>query len=498
MLQVKQYEYIRTSYRVYGKSIRAIARETGHSRNTIRKILKSEYQSYKARKNQPYPVLGPYLEIIDNWLREDRKRPKKQRHTATRIYHRLQSEHGYVGGETTVRRYVREAKLRLGLQIPKAFIPLEPSMAGEAEIDWGTASAVIGGEEMSIKFFCMRSKYSGKHFVRCYPCERQQAFFDAHMHGFAFFGGVFPVLIYDNLTTAVRKVLQGKNRVLQDNYRRFQGYYNFTPRFCNPGQGHEKGGVEGLVGYARRNYMVPVPRAESLAFLNETILKACRCYGEHRFSGREKSVNACFAQEQSQLVPLPAHAFSNIEVHAGKSDKYSTVVVDKNRYSVPTRYAGVKVQIMLSVDRVDIFRDGKRLASHARLYGNNKWQLEVFHYLELIAERPQAFQDARPLRQWREKWPACLETLLERFCRKQGENKGIKDFIAVLMLYREHDADTVHAAVQLGLASKISSSAGIAHILLHSAPDEKVAPLKDWECLPQPDVSIYGQLGGPS
>lgn len=154
-------------------------------------------------------------------------------------------------------------------------------------------------------------------------------------------------------------MLQGKNRVLQENYRRFQGYYNFTPRFCNPGQGHEKGGVEGIVGYARRNYMVPVPHAESLVSLNENILKACRHYGDHRFSGREKSVNAYFAEEQRHLLVLPRHAFSNIEVLAGKSDKYSTVVVDKNRYSVPTRYAGVKVQIMLFVDRVEIFRERK-------------------------------------------------------------------------------------------------------------------------------------------
>jgi transposase len=496
MLKVKQYDYIRTSYRVYGKSIRAIAKETGHSRNTIRKILKGEYKAYKQRNRQPYPVLGPYLKIIDSWLEQDKESPKKQRHTGTRIYNRLKSEHDYSGGETTVRRYVREAKIRLGVNMQKAFIPLNPEIAGEAEVDWGSATAVIGGEATAVKFFCMRSKYSGKHFVRCYLCERQQALFDAHVHAFAFFGGVFPILIYDNLTTAVRKVLQGKNRVLQEAYNRFRGYYNFTPRFCNPGQGHEKGGVEGIVGYARRNYMVPIPQAENLASLNEKILKGCLNYGDHRLAGREKTVNEYFEEENQCLICSPQNEFSNIEIYSGKADKYSTVVVDKNRYSVPTRYAGLNVQIMLYVDRVELFRERKRLASHERLYGNNKWKLEPAHYLELIAQRPQSFKSARPIQQWREHWPNSLEVLLERFCQKQGENKGIKDFISVLMLYKENDPDDVNAAVELGLTSKISSSEGIKHILLHSGPDVSVEPLKEWECLPRPDVSIYGQLGG--
>ena len=171
----------------------------------------------------------------------------------------------------------------------EAFIPLEPPIGKEAEVDWGTAKAIIGGEEVTLKLFCMRSKYSGKHFVRCYPCERQQALFDAHIHGFAFFRGIFPLLIYDNMTTAVQKVLQGKERRLQQEYSRFQSYYNFTPRFCNPGKGHEKGGVEGLVGYSRRNYMVPVPEAESLEKLNENLLRNCLNFGEHRYSGREKT-----------------------------------------------------------------------------------------------------------------------------------------------------------------------------------------------------------------
>jgi transposase len=235
-----QYEYIRIAHRVYGKGIRQIQRETGHDRKTIRKALLGEQQGYADRKDQSVPVAGPYREIISEWLTSDKEAWIKQRHTARRIYHRLVSEHGYSGSEVTVRRHVRDLKRLLGIHDCKVYLPLEPDCGDEAEVDWGSADALICGEQVRMKFFCMRSKYSGKHFVRCYPCERQQAFFDGHVHAFNFFGGIFPVLIYDNLTSAVQKVLRGKNRKEQEAFVKFRSYYNFSPRFCNPNSGHEK------------------------------------------------------------------------------------------------------------------------------------------------------------------------------------------------------------------------------------------------------------------
>ncbi len=177
--------------------------------------------------HQSFPALGDYRLIIDNWLKNDKDKPMKQRHTAHRIYNRLVDEHGYKGGESTVRRYVRLAKLRFGIETPRAFIPCNPEAGHEAEVDWGTATAIISGKEIRLKFFCMRSKYSGKHFVRFYPCERQQAFLDAHIHAFSFYGGIFPVLIYDNLTTAVQKVLRGKGRHRAGRVQQVQGVLQF-------------------------------------------------------------------------------------------------------------------------------------------------------------------------------------------------------------------------------------------------------------------------------
>jgi transposase len=223
-----------------------LSRITGHSRNTVKKVIRGEPWGYQELAKQPFPVLGPYLKIIDGWLLNDKEQLKYKRHTAHRIYNRLVTEDGYSGAESTVRRYVQIAKVNLGLDVPGAFIPCDPEAGFEAEVDWGTAQVVIGGKRTTIKFFCMRSRYSGKHFVRAYPCERQQAFFDAHLHAFHFFGGIFQTIIYDNLTSAVRKVLQGKNRVEQDSFRKFRSYHSFKARFTNPGAGNEKGGVEDL------------------------------------------------------------------------------------------------------------------------------------------------------------------------------------------------------------------------------------------------------------
>lgn len=494
---MNQYELVRTSHRVYGQNISELSRLTGHSRNTIKKAIRGEPWGYKERNHQPFPALGEYMESIDNWLKNDRDKPKKQRHTAHRIYSRLVDEHRYKGCESTVRRYVKLARMTFGIGTPHVFIPCNPEAGKEAEVDWGTAMAIIAGEELRLKFFCMRSKYSGKHFVRFYHCERQQAFLDAHIHAFSFYGGIFPILIYDNLTTAVQKVLRGRDRIEQEGFSKFRAYYSFEARYCNPDSGNEKGGVEGLVGYARRNYMVPIPEAASLEELNDNILKQCFSYGDHKIAGRDRTVNELYEEEKEHLLSIPEAVFSNIQIADGRADKYATVIVDKNRYSVPSRYAGFRVKVLRYADRVEIFTGTKKLTTHERLYGNNKWSLKPDHYLELIQQRPLAFNSARPIQQWRKSWPQSLRLLLERFCRSQGETNGIKDFINVLMFYRDYKADEIEAAVELALDNSISTSDGVHHVLTYTgSTDTHISPLPSWPTLPPPDLAVYGQLGG--
>ncbi len=496
MLKVEQYEFIRTGHRVYGLTISELARRSGHSRNTIRKMLESEYTGYSPRKHQPFPVLEPYMAIINAWLEEDKQQHKKQKHTARRIYTRLVREYGFQGAESSVRRYVRMVKGDYGMKKNKAYIPGDPDVGREAEADWGTFTAVIAGQSRQLKFFCMRSKYSGKCFVRAYPVERQQALFDAHMHAFVFFEGIFSRLIYDNMTPAVQKVLKGNKRVEQDNFVRFRSYYTFESIFCNRGQGHEKGGVEGLVGFARRNFLVPVPRAETLEDLNRHLLAECMAYGDHVISGRQSTVNELFEQEKAHLIGLPTKPYSNEILLDGKVDHYSTVVLDKNRYSVPIRYAGFKVRAQLGVDKVNIYYGGRKIAGHARAYGNNKWVLEPDHYLELLHQRPGAFATARPIKQWRSIWPQNHERLLERLTTAQGTSKGTREFIEVLMLYRDHTPAEIDGAIEKALASGVSSGEAVKHLAKAPAMEFVPAGLQSWPSLPQADISIYSKLGG--
>ena len=497
MLQMEQYDYIRTAYRVYGHSIRRIAKDTKHSRNTIKLILKNEFSSYKARSSQPFPALQEYLSIIDLWLTEDRQNPKKQRHTARRIFHRLVSEHQYLGSESAVRKYVRQAKAKLGFRESLAFLPLVPEAGHEAEVDWGVAQVILKEEKIQVHYFCMRAKYSGKRFFRFYENERQQAFFDAHIRAFEFFGGVFPTLIYDNLKTAIKEILTGKKRVEQEEFQKFRAYYSFEARFCNPGKGHEKGGVEGAIGFARRNYMVPFPKGDSLEELNEKLLKDSLTYGEHQKKGSEKNVNELFEEERSYLLALPEFPYENLRTFEGKVDKYATVLVEKNRYSVPCRYAGFKVVVLLYVERVEVFYRNKQLAKHKRTNGKEEWNLNPLHYLELMQQRPQGFKSSRVYKQWKEEWPEGMNQLLKRFCEYAGERKGIKEFIKVLNLFNEYKKSELLGAIEIANQGKISSSEGVKQLLNYmNEEEEKSVPLRDWPTFEPPDLEVYKRLEG--
>ena len=230
--------------------------------------------------------------------------------------------------------------------------------------------------------------------------------------------------------------------------------------------------------------------------LNEKILKRCVVYGNHKMAGRERKVEL-YEDEKNHLLEVPDAVFSNVQTYNGKADKYATVIVDKNRYSVPSRYAGFKVKVLLKVNQVELFTCGKRVATHERLYSNNKWGLNPDHYLDLIQQRPMAFNSARPIRQWKEMWPESLHLLLKSFCDSYGETRGIKDFISVLMFYREYHADEVEAAVELAIENNIRTSEGVRHILIYTNdPATGIAPLAKWPSLPPPDVTVYGQLGG--
>ena len=239
----------------------------------------------------------------------------------------------------------------------------------------------MAGERSRVKLFVMRSRYSGKAFVRAYPWERQEMFFDAHMRAFAYYQGVFRTLVYDNLRTAVKKILRGKNRVEQERFVSFRSYYTYEARFCNPGLGREKGGVEGLVGFARRNFLVPLPRVKDFEELNQMILERCQKYGSHRIAGREddRTVQERFEAERSRLLPLPGRPYENYKPLRVKVDRYQTVRVDRNRYSVPRAYVGRWVWAHVSCWQVRVFAEDRKIGEHEQVFANCKWKLNPLH-----------------------------------------------------------------------------------------------------------------------
>lgn len=467
MIGLDQYEMIRTAHRVYGKKIRELAREYGHHRNTIRKILAGVPPEYRRTKEPAHPVMDGYAAVIDAWLEKDRSAPKKQRHTAKRIFVRLKAEYGFTGSSSTVRHFVRERKAALGLGRTEAAIPLDPEAAREAEVDWGTAQVFMAGEPMRVKLFCMRSRFSGKIFVRAYPGERQEMFFDGHIAAFLFFGGVFPVIVYDNLKTAIKVVFRGRRRIEQEKFIQFRAFYTFESRFCNKAAGNEKGGVEGLVKDSRRNFLVPIPSFENFDELNRHLLEQCMLNDSGVTEGRDdrRTIGEKHEEERARLLPLPRSEYENVKLVPAGVDKYQLARVDRNKYSVPTRYVGRKIKVHVGAWTVELYDGLSLIAAHARKFGAGGWGIDPMHYLDLIGQRIASFDSARPIREWRKAWPAGYEELLRRLIDRLGDTKGKREFVAILQLHREHDAADIEAAVKDSLACGALGAGAVTHLL---------------------------------
>ncbi|MFQ5875216.1 MAG: IS21 family transposase [Dehalococcoidia bacterium] len=408
MLTVDRREEIRRAYYVDGKSIRRIAREGHHDRRTVRKALRDAGPPrYTLRQPRARPALGPYVELIDRWLEEDLSRPPKQRHTARRIYCRLVEEHGFRGGESTVREYVRKHRPReRSLFIPLAYEPGE-----DAQCDFGEGWIVLGGRRITAQVLCMRLCFSKIPFVMVFPHQRQEAFFEGQKEAFSFFGGVPHTIWYDHLSQAVKQTLVGRKPKEQEAFIAFRSHYLFDSRFCNPGEAHEKGLVENLVGYARRNFLVPLPEVDSFQDLNAILRERCLAEAMRRLRGETLTIGELWVQERPHLRALPAHPFPCCRTVPVRPNRLSLVTFETNRYSVPVEHAYHSLFLRAFVHKVEI-TDGTRLiATHARCYEREQDILDVLHYLPLLRERPGALDHAKAFKTWTR--PAVLDRYLE-------------------------------------------------------------------------------------
>jgi transposase len=500
MITVNDRELIRRAHFIDHKSVRQIARELPHSRKTVKQALDSaEPARYTLQMPRVAPVLGPYQARIDQLLAENEQLPPKQRYTSHKIYEVLWAEK-FRGGESTVRGYV--AQYRREHKRPKVYLPLEFDPGQDAQVDWGEAQAVIAGVLGPVQLFYMRLCYSRRLFLMAFPTQRQEAFFAGHVQAFHHFQGVPQRIAYDNLKTAVLRILAGRTREEQQAFTVLHSHYLFEARFCTPGQGHEKGGVEHGVGFGRRNFLVPIPQVASFAELNAHLLRECLADDQRRVDGQPVTIGAAWAQERPALRPLPEHDLPCRVVKSVTLTPYSQVEFETNRYSVPADRAQAHLVLHAYPFRVDILDRETVLASHPRCYGHQQDVFDPLHYLPLLEQRPGGFEHAKPIRRWRATWPPAYERLLARLQAEAPDGPGVREFVRVLKLHSHYPAALVEQAVTLALDYGCLRAEGVELCLRQLQQPPLPLPVLDLAAHPQlvdiaqqgPDLHCYDQL----
>ena len=464
---MEQWNKIRQQVLRDGVSIRQVQRETGLHRKTIKRILACSVPPAFACSVREKPKLGGYVERIAAILQAERDEniPRKQRHTAKRIFERLREE-GYTGGYTQVKEAVRE--LRHTSQ--EVFMPLRHA-PGEAQVDFGFALVKFQGELTKVAFFVMALPYSDALYIRAYPRECTETFQDGHAQALAFFNGVPWRIAYDNAKTSVAQIIGAHTRKLTDGFLQLQSHYLFAEHFCRIHRPNEKGVVESMVKFVRLNFFVPVPEVNSWKELNWLLGRRCLEDQKRRVRGKAGTKADLLREDQAAFRALPAAPFDACRKVSTTANRLSLVRFDSNDYSVPVHWAHHPVVVKGYPDTVRICRGDTVIAEHPRLWGKEEIAYDATHYLELLERKPGAFDHAQPLAEW--ELPTCFHLLRGRL-EEESHVRGIKEYIQVLRLLEKHPLHQVAQAVEKALKLRHCSRDIVAQYLY---PDElPVAP----------------------
>ena len=459
MHSVDVYLRVRRAVMVNGMSVREASRVFGLHRDTVRKMLAYSAPPGYRRKGPPHrPKLEPFTGVIDRILEGDLRVPKKQRHTAKRIFERLRDEYGFDGQYTIVKDYVREHRR----QTKEMFVPLSHP-PGHSQCDFGEALVVIGGVEQKAHCFVLDLPHSDGCFVKAYPAETTEAFLDGHVSAFAFLGGVPQSVLYDNTKLAVVRILGDGRRQRTRAFTELQSHYLFEDRFGRPGKGNDKGKVEGLVGYARRNFLVPVPSFESFEALNAYLERRCLGRMDARLRGYTETIGQRMERDLEALQPLPAAPYDACEKQAGRVSSLSLVRYRTNDYSVPVAYGHRDVLVRGYVDRVVISCGSEVIAKHPRSYERDDFVYDPIHYLPLLERKTGALNQAAPLQGW--DLPEEFGNL-RRLLESRMGRRGKREYVQVLRLLETFSMGEVHSAVRDALRLGAVSFDAVKHLVL--------------------------------
>ncbi len=504
MSKVELYEMVRLARRDEALSIRALAAMFGVHRREVRAALASPEPAPRKTPVRAAPVTGLWHGWIRDVLVADRDAPRKQRHTAKRIRDRLAEEHGVLISESQCRAVVARIRAELAAEAGtpvKVFVPQTRLAGAEGEVDWGQFDAVIGGETVTLHLFSMWLAFSGRAFHRAYVNEAQESFTDAHVRAFERFDGVPRRVRYDNLKTAVTRILAGRDRTENERFVALRSHYGFESFFCEPGieGAHEKGGVEQDIGWFRRNHLTPVPGFDTLAELNAFLEYCDDRDGQRWLTGRgpgagDRVANLA-ALERPALWVLPAERFAAVTRLSARVDTKARVCVRQCFYSVPVRYVGQRVTVELGAETVTVTVEGVAVAVHARGVHRRSEVLDLDHYLEALWRRPGALPAATALAQARSsgRFRPEHQQFWDLARRRHGDRAGTRALCQVLLLHRHHHADHVICGIRAALSIDNVDPAVVAvetrRAIEHVEPEPAVGPVER-----VPDLSIYDQL----
>lgn len=458
-----------------GMSARAAALHFGISRDSVRKMLSfSVPPGYRRKAAIKRPKLDGFTEIIDQWLTDDIGVHRKQRHTAKRVLERLRDEHGFAGSYTIVKDYMRERERR-GREM---FVPLTHP-PGHAQADFGEATVIIGGVEQKAHFFAFDLPHSDACYIRAYPAATSEAWVDGHVHAFAFFGRVPVSVLYDNDRCLVASILPDGTRKRAKLFSGFLSHYLLRDRYGRPGKGNDKGGVEGLVGYARRNFMVPVPRFASWNEFNTWLEERCRKRQADILRGHSETIGRRLERDLEAMADLPAAPFDACDQASGRVSSQALVRYKTNDYSVPVAYGHRDVWLRGYVDQVVIGCGGEIIARHPRCYDREDMVFDPIHYLPLLEKKINALDQAAPLAEW--DLPPEFQTL-RRLMEARMIKAGRREYVQVLRLLETFDLDDLNVAVKTALRMGTVGFDAIKHLVLCQV--EKRPPKLDLDVYP--------------